>query len=896
MLKSEAILKFLMNETHSDLANLYNFNMEVQLNVAPDGGQRTEGDFKGRKWQGYTDGMTVWKPIRIPYKANSEPEYIDTEMQFDIRHAEGIGMTGWDWVHRCSKWVAFDFDAITGHSERHAKKLTDVELNEVEERIRNIPWVTLRRSTSGKGLHLYVFLDNIFTANHTEHQALARAILGILTALTGYDFSSKVDAVGGNMWIYHRKMKGTEGLKLLKAGGVLTKIPPNWRDHIPVISGKKRKNMPHFIENVKDEDFQEFTGKRTKIALDVDHQRLITWLDTNQCQWWWDNEHWMLITHTFHLKKAHEALGLKGLFKTLAMGTETPNDHNCFAFPMRRGSWSVRRYAEGTPEADTWNQDGQRWTHCRYNCEPDLGTVARTYSGIEQEKGGFVFKTAEQALEVSKIFGSVVKVPDSVLKRETTIKEHKDGRLIMEIRRDTMDNAIEGWLADKNSWKKILDSKIPDPIEAEVNLYDDLVRHVVTSGGDDSGWTVKSDGNWKNEPLVHVKALLYSLGNSTKDVNNVIGSNILKAWTLVNKPFEAEYPSDRQWNRDAVQFRFQPTKDMDNLSYPTWLKILNHCGRGLDAAIKEDNWCASNGIICGGDYLKCWVASLFQHPLEPLPYLFFYGPERTGKTIFHEAIRILVTHGIVKAAETLLSDYNGELANAIVAVVEELDLGSNKKALNRIKDYVTAKEIAIRPLYQQTYMMPNALKWIQCANSNKFCPILPGDTRITVCPVMEPPQEPIPRKQIYQQLEKEAPDFLAAVLSLEIPMASDPRLNLPVIITEEKLIVAESNQNLLDMFLNEKCFYVPGALIKYSDLFERFTIWLDPQERPDWHQRKMGHMLPTKYPKGRIASGDWYVGNIAFEEKSSSETPYSLHNGKLVQYDAPKIASGTVSA
>ena len=76
--KSEAIKAFLSVRTHRDLANLYSLNMECQVNVGQDGGERKEGDFHGRKWLGWTDGATVWKSFRIPFKASTEPEFEDT--------------------------------------------------------------------------------------------------------------------------------------------------------------------------------------------------------------------------------------------------------------------------------------------------------------------------------------------------------------------------------------------------------------------------------------------------------------------------------------------------------------------------------------------------------------------------------------------------------------------------------------------------------------------------------------------------------------------------------------------------------------------------------------------------------------------------------------------------
>src|SRR4051794_667192 len=104
--RTEAIKAFLTAMTHPDLADLYSYEMECQVNVAQDNGQRIQGDYKGKLWHGWQDLNTgeTWKPIRIPYNAKTTPTYDDREMTWDLaRHAEGIGMTGWDWVHRCSR-------------------------------------------------------------------------------------------------------------------------------------------------------------------------------------------------------------------------------------------------------------------------------------------------------------------------------------------------------------------------------------------------------------------------------------------------------------------------------------------------------------------------------------------------------------------------------------------------------------------------------------------------------------------------------------------------------------------------------------------------------------------------------------------------------------------------
>ena len=176
MKKTEAIKKFLQIYAQPDLAEMYNFGMECQVNVRQGKGDPVSGQFMGKEWRGYSDGYVTWKPFRIPHKAFSEPEFVDTEQSWDMEeHLEAIGMTGWDWVHRCSRWMAYDFDALVGHSDKHLAKLTALELQAVQDAACELPYVSVRKSSSGNGLHLYVEVDQIPTANHHEHAALARA-------------------------------------------------------------------------------------------------------------------------------------------------------------------------------------------------------------------------------------------------------------------------------------------------------------------------------------------------------------------------------------------------------------------------------------------------------------------------------------------------------------------------------------------------------------------------------------------------------------------------------------------------------------------------------------------------------------------------------------------------
>ena len=212
--------------------------MEVQLNVIAADGEPVAG--KRSTW---SNGSDTWHAVRIPRNAATDPTWEDYRIGYPFdTYAEGIGMTGWDWRARRSAWFGYDFDALTAHAQ--GVGIEDEQLEKVKQAACALPYVEVRRSTGGKGIHLYVYLDDagVPTANHTEHAALARCILGMMSAEVGFDFASAIDACGHVIWVWHRKMSAeNHGLEIIKpATKRLSEadLPANWRDHIEVVKGR----------------------------------------------------------------------------------------------------------------------------------------------------------------------------------------------------------------------------------------------------------------------------------------------------------------------------------------------------------------------------------------------------------------------------------------------------------------------------------------------------------------------------------------------------------------------------------------------------------------------------------------------------------------------------------
>ena len=868
-MRSEVIKKFLDANALPHFAQRYESNMQCHVLVSGDGGER-----ENKCW---TDGIETWYPFVI--SSHESDDKIIT-YNFD-KHVEGIGLTGWDWESKCSRWVAFDFDSVVGHKTGLQQSVLDDIVNAVTD----IEWVTVVKSTSGRGIHLYVDLEpTIPTENRAEHSAVARAVLHQLSGLTGYSFVDKVDICGGNMFIWHRKMlKSKDGLTLVKEGISLRQVP-NWRDHIEVITKGTRTLK----------EYDPTATSQTNINLDDEHKRLLTFLQDTGSMWWWDDDRHMLICHTYDLAQAFEELSLKGLYKTVATGRGRP-DHNCFCFPRPDGGWIVRRFNKGAQEESTWTTDASGWTKCYFNIEADLEISSRAYNGIEHKSGYYAFNTAEECERAASVLGIHLKLPPVAKYCSARMQYHKDkNRIVVTIldkEHKIPQQEMVGWLLDNKSWTRIFNTNRVNVENSEkIHNYDDLVRHLITPTGEEFGWALRTDTKWIFESLSSMRLALTSRGLSSREVTEILGDSIYRHWRLVNRPFKEEYPGNRCWNKDAAQMRFAaavnvPTSLQDGC--PNWYKYLNHIGQPLNECVKNLKWAKDNDIHTGADYLFAWIASLFQEPTEPLPYLFLYGEQNTGKSMFHELLQMLMIGGYAKAdmALTNQSGFNAELEHAVVCVVEEVHLGRSITAANRIKDWVTAKEIAIHGKNKTIYMTRNVTHWIQCSNNHDSCPIFPGDTRIVVInvPTLRV-EDMIPKRVFMDMLESEASNFMSLILNYQIPNSHD-RLHIPVITTSDKLNIEHSNKTLLEMFIDDCCKQVNGHSIKFGEFYDRFIEWMGPTTE-FWSKQRVGRELPPLYPKGRYPkTGQFYIGNITFDPLDEPDGKYILSGDKLIKQE-----------
>jgi len=569
---------------------------------------------------------------------------------------------------------------------------------------------------------------------------------------------------------------------------------------------------------------------------------------------------------------------------------------NCFLIPKSDGAWLAFRFGQGTVEHDLWQQDRQGWTHIAYNKRPDLQSAAMAFNGAELENSkGFHFKSTDQAQAAVEALGSKLILPEgnTYTDRAVRLRKNTDGRLVVELARRDNDTGFDGWNGSKkNKWVKIFNIVVEtNSEEDDATRYDTLVRSCRTPGAADAGWRVNvKKGGWIKHPRENVASVLSLVAPPGLAMTQILGRAIINQWLLVCKPFHPEYPGGRQWNLGAPQLVHQPAQlESDEVPrHPHWDMILTHCGEHITPGVQNASWCRDWGIFNGKDYLTAWISCLLREPFEPLPYLFMYGPQNSGKSIFHEAISLLVTGGVVKADRALTSpgDFNGELANAVLGVVDEVNIAhAGASVYNKIKEWTTSQFISIHAKFQQVYQQRNCLHFVQTANSRDNCPIFPGDTRITATYVSPLIQE-IPKPALMRSLEEEAPHFMATLMDLSLP-SSGSRLRLPIIDTEGKAQAADANRDPLEEFLAENCYYVPGEKVTLKEFSEKFFETLTAFEQANWSKRRLRQSMPEQYPIGLSNHGRTYIGNLSFTDITVPEnTPAYGIQGRCINLKA----------
>jgi hypothetical protein len=883
-------------------------SLETQVMVKPGlDEERVEGK---NIW---TDGHQTWKHIRWPWKANtSEPEWKDYPIQFKLsEHLQAIGSTGWDWKRKVSRWVGYDFDSIIGHASgvgTDADSLYRISSSAPE-------YCEVVNSTSGQGRHVYIEFAEPYpeTATHTEHAALARSLIPVMGQDGNFNFKSHMDVCGQVLWVYHTKAnKDNHGFELVKSSSRLLTaddIPPNWRDNLVVTSGgRNRVLVKGWTPNgeTRGDELDTMTNAEARVELDEVHHAFMRDLEDTGYSVVWVHDHHLLQTHTQGIKEVHSLWAekghpMKGPFETTAPGSD-PGKPNCFMRPMLKGGWDVYRFGHGTEEHPLWSLRGEH-TYCPLNQEVNLKQACTGAEGVECEntKDGFQFIGTEEANQALAYMGATIQWPEinDLQTREIWIASRND-RILVSIKRDRADQprVFKGWEAKPSKWNKLLSTKVTkEQTDRDVLLeFDNRVRMTKvrdeTDKGDSGGvadlWFLRdASDRWVVHKKDDISLALQADGLSTKQVARILGLSVHHAWESVIVPFAPEYLGDRKWNYGAPQLAIQPAtlEQNDRPHHPHWDLILEHLGEELNPILPDLEWTKEWGVKTGGDYLKAWIAIMFREPFAKVPYLFFWGPQNCGKSIFHEAIELLVTKGVtpIDKAFTNPGDFNGELMHTLLGVIEEADIAAaGPKAYQKLKAWTTGLTVGINAKYKNIVTIKNYLHFVQMANTLSSLAVYGSDSRVTACKV-SPLETIIGKNELLRRLLEEAPHFLRMLFDWNFPHNEPGRYRIPEVDTQSKRAVIEGNRDPLEEFIQERCYEIDGAITTLADFCEAFFKGLSAVEKHQYTKLAVRRQLNETFPIGRHSRNVVCVGNLSLTSDEEPSEPWLVQGDRLVR-------------
>lgn len=135
------------------------------------------------------------------------------------------------------------------------------------------------------------------------------------------------------------------------------------------------------------------------------------------------------------------------------------------------------------------------------------------------------------------------------------------------------------------------------------------------------------------------------------------------------------------------------------------------------------------------EQVKKWCATLIAKPEVRMEYALLLISEEQGigkTTLGAKVLAPLVGYqnvGFPGEDQIVNSDFNGWVANKRLVVVGEIYSGHSWKAYNRLKGYITDKEIQVNEKYMKPYMIENWAHIVACSNSRKALKMEQNDRR-----------------------------------------------------------------------------------------------------------------------------------------------------------------------
>lgn len=669
-----------------------------------------------------------------------------------------FGTAFWKWVAKLLLTIGIDIDT----DDNHVHGLATGEFGAALEAVHRVPWLEARRSSGGKGLHVFPrFTRPVEAATRADGSALARAVLTLASRVANFDFKAVKDCAGTNMWIYKADAAPNAYEVIKEATSALDPddLPPGWRE-AKEASNRKVQFAPSTAE------------------LSPEHLVIEKQLQALNYSLIYVHEYGCYQIHTFAVQLAHQKHGYRGHFATSSNGTD-PGQPNGYMFPLPGGAFLVKRFGNAQ-EDESWFT-GPNGQYAFLNVEVPFSKAVQHFADNKTTKG-YAFTRGKLESMLTAI-GSDLQVPEMLAGRTLFVKTVKNDVQISVEKQDA-DAQCVGWSSTGNTWQRSF--AVPETAdafaEADVVRVSDEVRAVSTDT-ESAKWCIKTDGVWIGTLNSEVRNVL--IAQDVKSPSAAMGRMRQQPYWLVFEPFQDEYLPGRRWNRDAPQLACEPAEEPGDT--PTWDAIFNHVGSGMDDDVVADEVCVSRGITTGAHYLKLWTKLLIEKPGQRTPYIFLTSRQNnTGKTTFGASIPHLINPGVAEINEEALVDkFTGELENKVLCLIEELDLrDERKRAYAMLKRVLTSKTLTIRRMRTDAYSVPNFTHFIHTANDAKFVPVETEDMRIVMISVPQITHF-IESLEFEDRVKREAPSMLRKLLNMPL---TEPygRFWLPVVQTSLK--------------------------------------------------------------------------------------------------------------
>ncbi len=218
--------------------------------------------------------------------------------------------------------------------------LSPEEIEKLVNDLKAIPYIYVRRSKSGTGLHVLVPLATPIATDKPRPYALAMVNL-IAETIPGFNTKRVVDVYGGQLFL-HAPNPGQNGFE-------------NLQSPTELFSGELKPAYPVLKSNFVPLE-----------KLEPEHQDIIVWLQSNAKRQFSFAEQ-TYHGHTSDLQRCHQELGLKGSFQTRATGTGESNS-NCWLLPISGGAFVVGRWGS---KCEDGSADHNGYSSCYLNRAPN---------------------------------------------------------------------------------------------------------------------------------------------------------------------------------------------------------------------------------------------------------------------------------------------------------------------------------------------------------------------------------------------------------------------------------------------------------------------------------------------------------------------------------------------